>query len=123
MNKIEDMDTLDKDDKRFIDDINRNDRYSIDLQRKGVSKQFYTSNRIIQCSNCGKSFNLFFSRAKYCSSCPEVSKNCQFARCVNCQEEIPLNNFFSKYDSMQTSKYIGNIIQRYQKVFGKNKKE
>lgn len=115
--------TLDKEDEKFINDKNRNDRYSIELQRIGVSKRFYTSNKIIQCPECGHSFNLFYSRAKYCSSCPEVSRNCQFARCTNCHEEIPLNQFLNEKEAKLTSKFIGSVINRYQNTFGKNKKQ
>ena len=102
----------------LINDPTRDERYSSELQRRGVSKQFYDSNATLTCPECGNSFNLFYSRAKYCTGCPESIKGCQYARCTHCDTEFPFRSFMSKKSSKITSNYLGSIIQRYHNTFG-----
>jgi hypothetical protein len=108
------------DEKKALDDLNRDDRYSIDLQRRGVSKQFYDSNRMVTCPECGKTFNLFYSRAKLCSGCPKSVTGCELACCVNCHTEFPLNSVMSKGASRMTTSYMDSVIKRYHGTFGED---
>ena len=105
-------------DKRFLDDASRDDRYSFDLERRGVSKTFYDSNKMVLCPSCGKSFSLFYSRVKLCTGCPQSISGCENARCVYCDTEFPLNDFMSKASSRVTSNYLGSVVKRYQDTFG-----
>lgn len=103
---------------RYAEDLSRDDRYSFELERRGVNKQFYDANRMLLCPECGQSFSLFYSRAKYCTDCPSLAKGCELARCTHCHTEFPLNNFMSKASSRTTSNYIGSVVKRYNNTFG-----
>ena len=106
------------DEKRYVDDLKRDERYSFELQRKGVNKTFYDANRMLLCPECGKSFNLFYSRAKICAGCPSLIRGCERACCTHCHTEFPLTNFMSKSATRTTSNYIGSVIKRYHSTFG-----
>jgi len=103
---------------RYVDDLSRDNRYSDELQRRGVSKQFYDSNRMLLCPECGNPFNLFYSRAKYCTDCPSLARGCELARCTYCHTEFPLKNYMSKTSSRNVSSYIGSVVKRYNNTFG-----
>lgn len=103
---------------RYAVDLSRDNRYSYELQRRGVNKQFYDANRMILCPECGTSFSLFYSRAKYCADCPSLVRGCELARCTNCHKEFPLKNYMSKTSSRTTSNYIESVVNRYNRTFG-----
>lgn len=106
------------DEKKYIDDLRRDERYSFELQRKGVNKNFYDANRMLLCPECGRSFNLFYSRAKLCTGCPSLVRGCELARCTHCHTEFPLRNFMSKRSTRMTANYIESVIKRYHHTFG-----
>lgn len=106
------------DGRRYVDDLTRDERYSPELQRKGVNKQFYDSNRMLLCPECGRSFSLFYSRAKLCTGCPSLARGCELARCIYCHTEFPLRDTMSKTATRRTSNYIGSVVKRYQNTFG-----
>lgn len=109
---------MDIEEKKLMDDMSRDERYSDELKRRGVSKNLFDANRMITCPKCGTSFSLFYSRAKLCTGCPSSITGCENARCTNCDSEFPLNNFMSKTSSRITSNYMGSVVQRYQDTFG-----
>ncbi|QLC49713.1 hypothetical protein HWN40_05340 [Methanolobus zinderi] len=104
--------------KRYVDDLTRNERYSSELQRRGVNKSFYDANKVLLCPECGRSFNLFYSRAKLCAGCPSLVRGCELARCTHCHTEFPLRNHMSKRATRTTSNYIESIVKRYHDTFG-----
>ncbi|MEL4305410.1 hypothetical protein [Methanococcoides sp. LMO-2] len=109
---------MDMEEKKLMANLTRDERYSEELKRKGVSKNLYDANRNVTCPQCGTTFNLFYSRAKLCTGCPESVNGCEHARCVHCDTEFPLNNFMSGMSSRTMSNYLGSVVKRYQDTFG-----
>lgn len=109
---------MDKIQSRSIENIRRDERYTEDLQRRGVSKNFYDANGMITCPDCGTSFSLFYSRAKLCTGCPSSITGCEYARCTHCDSEFPLNNIMSKTSTRAASDYMGSVVKRYNSTFG-----
>lgn len=109
---------MSKHENKYNVDLTRDDRYTLDMQRRGVNKQFYDANRMLLCPECGTSFNLFYSRAKFCSDCPSLLNGCELARCTHCHTEFPLQKFMSKTSSRMTSDFIGSVVKRYHNTFG-----
>jgi hypothetical protein len=102
----------------FNADATRNERYSYEMKRRGVSKDLFDANRMVTCPSCGNSFSLFYSRAKLCTGCPDSVRGCEFARCTHCDTEFPLNNHMSQRSSRATSNYLGSVVRRYHDTFG-----
>lgn len=101
----------------FKIDFTRNERYSSDLQRRGIKKSFFDANKKMLCPECGSTFNLLYSRAKFCIDCPNLNRGCELARCVNCHKEFPIRNYMSKENSRITSNYIQSIIKNHNDRF------
>lgn len=101
----------------FNIDLTRNARYSYDLQRRGVNKSFFDANKKLLCPECGSTFNLLYSRTKFCIDCSKLLKGCELARCVHCHKEFPIRNYLSKHDTRSTSNYIKSLIKNHNDRF------
>lgn len=95
--------------------------YNKDLYRKNVSKTLLESKRDnLVCPECGKKFNLFYSRLVSCEGCPYSAEGCEFVRCPRCDNEFLLEKYRSKKQARHLDNYMNRIINRYLDDFGKS---
>ena len=88
------------------------------MKRKGVTPAFFEANKDVTCPRCERTFNLFYSRIKMCTSCREAIEGCEFARCPYCDSEFLIKSLLPEKTSARLSNYFPRVIRKYHEDFG-----